>query len=62
MGAHRKVVVKSMRITKDRSVVIPSLDKPAKSRFVPGHYAFIQVPDIDWIYHPFSIKREDDGR
>jgi len=44
-----------MRVAQDRSVVVLCLHKPAKFRFVPGHYAFIQVPEIDWTYHPFSI-------
>jgi len=61
ISAHRNVPVKSMAIDADNKVLLLQLPKPHSFTFRPGQHAFLQIPSIDWSWHPFSICSEPAG-
>jgi len=57
-AAHRNVKVESLAVAEDSSVLSLSLKKPVSFKFKPGQHAFLQIPAIDWTWHPFSVASE----
>jgi len=56
LQTHRRVPIKSIARAKDGMVLVLFLKKPGGFHFAAGQYAFIQVPEIDPTFHPFSIS------
>jgi predicted ferric reductase len=54
-SAYRCVPLKYVENTKDGAVLVLCLKKPPGFDFTAGQYAFLQLPAIDFTWHPFSI-------
>uniref|UniRef100_A0A0G4FBX9 FAD-binding FR-type domain-containing protein n=1 Tax=Chromera velia CCMP2878 TaxID=1169474 RepID=A0A0G4FBX9_9ALVE len=49
------VKAQSVDVSDDTQAVLLNLEKPWNFLFQPGQYAFLQCPEIDQTWHPYSI-------